>query len=107
VPRDVTVASKEYAYYIRHYANSVVAKNGELREFMALTATVPFDDRINHHADLDDLKLPLIRSFLKEVRSDLFSQNGDILLFRMLKESGVHSAAEPFPTPSVAAKWIR
>ena len=71
VPKDVTAAIKEYAYYIRHYANTVVAKNGELQELMALTAKVPFDDRINHQADLDDLQLPLIRSFLKEVKSSL------------------------------------
>src|SRR5438874_1265272 len=46
VPKDVTKKEKEYAYYIRRYANTVVAKNGELQELMALTAKVPFDDRI-------------------------------------------------------------
>ena len=74
-PEDITAREKRYHYYIRHYANSVVAKNGELRELMALTATVPFDDRINHQADLDDLTLPLIRSFLKEVKSDLYARS--------------------------------
>jgi ATP-dependent DNA helicase RecG len=48
VPRDVTGKAKDYAYYIRRYANTVVAKNGELKELIGLTATVPFDDRINH-----------------------------------------------------------
>ena len=29
-------------------------------ELINLAATVPFDDRLNHHAGLDDLKLSLI-----------------------------------------------
>lgn len=62
---------KEYKYYIRKASSTVVVKNDELKELLQLTATVPFDDRINHHAKLEDLKLPLIQSFLKEVDSQL------------------------------------
>lgn len=58
---------KEYKYYIRKASSTVLLKNDELKELLQLTATVPFDDRMNHHARLEDLKLPLIRSFLKEV----------------------------------------
>jgi ATP-dependent DNA helicase RecG len=63
VPKDVTPKVKEYAYYIRRYANTVVAKNGELKELIGLTATVPLDDRINHQAELEDLHPQLIRRF--------------------------------------------
>ena len=41
---------------------------------IGLTATVPFDDRIDHKATLEDFKLPLIRSFLKEVDSNLLEE---------------------------------
>lgn len=73
---------KEYKYYIRKASSTVLVKNDELKELLQLTATVPFDDRINHHAKLEDLKLPLIQSFLKEVKSEL------------LKESRTKSLAE-------------
>jgi ATP-dependent DNA helicase RecG len=61
-PKSVTAKDKEYRPYIRRYANTVEAKNGDLRELFSLAATVPFDDRICHRAELDDLQLPLIRS---------------------------------------------
>ena len=73
VPKNVTGKEKDYRHYIRRFANTVEAKNGELRELFSLAATVPFDDRICHKAELDDLRLPLIRSFLKEIKSSLYS----------------------------------
>ena len=36
-----------------------------------LAATIPFDDRINQRARLDELSRDLIREFLIEVQSDL------------------------------------
>jgi len=66
---------KEYKYFIRKLSASVIAKNEDLKELLTLTATVPFDDRINHHAVLEDLKLPLIQSFLKEVNSALLEDS--------------------------------
>lgn len=50
--------NSEYKYYIRKFSSTVAAKNDELKELIGLTATVPFDDRINHHAILEDIKLP-------------------------------------------------
>jgi len=55
---------------------TVVAKDDELQELIALTARVPFDDRINHHAGLDDLQPARVLSFLKEVGSDLHAPGG-------------------------------
>jgi len=51
---------KEYKYFIRKLSTTAVAKNDDLKELISLTATIPFDDRINHHAALLDLKLPLM-----------------------------------------------
>ena len=52
-----------------------MAKHEELKELLGLTATVPFDDRINHHATIEDLRLPLIQAFLKEIGSDLLEES--------------------------------
>ena len=41
---------------------------------MGLAATVLYDDRINHVSTLDDLDLGLIRAYLKQVKSNLFSE---------------------------------
>ena len=41
------------------------------RSLMKLANDVPFDDRINHKASLDDLQPSLIREYLVDVGSDL------------------------------------
>jgi ATP-dependent DNA helicase RecG len=73
-PRAVTAKTKEYHYYIRRYASTVELKanSEDEQELLRLTATVPFDDRQCHQAELADLRLPLIQSYLKEVGSELY-----------------------------------
>ncbi len=99
VPKDVTANTKEYAYYIRHYANSVVAKNGELQELIRLTATVPFDDRINHGAELDDLKLQLIRSYLRDVKSGLYAAASKLAFPDLCRQMAIVDGGDEFLKP--------
>ena len=63
--------SGEWAYYIRKQSSTVKAQGADEQELIRLTATVPFDDRVNQSATLEDLSLPLIEDFLQEVDSDL------------------------------------
>lgn len=65
-------------YYIRRGSSSVLANHGDIKQLMELAATVPFDDRINHHSVLNDLDLGLIREFLQEIESDLFDQSASM-----------------------------
>lgn len=64
-----------YAFYVRHFSNTVKAKPDEERQLLELAARIPFDDRINQHADLGDLQLTLIQSFLREVGSELLEES--------------------------------
>ena len=59
--------AKDWAYYIRKGSSTVRAKGTDERELLTLAATVPFDDRYNQTASLDDLSPRLIEEFLKEV----------------------------------------
>ena len=61
----------DWAYYIRKQSSTIRAKGEDERELIGLAATVPFDDRYNQSASMDDLSLRLIEEFLKEVGSDL------------------------------------
>ena len=65
-------------YYIRAGSRSVVAQGANHQRLIELTAKVPFDDRINQHAKLNDLDLGLIREFLQEVGSELFDESVNI-----------------------------
>ncbi len=59
-------------YYVRRFSSTVKANHSEELQLMQLASKVPFDDRINHNAQLKDLKLSLIRSFLSEIKSELY-----------------------------------
>jgi len=60
------------SYYIRKLASSIKANTREIQELFALSEIIPFDDRINPKADLEDLRPPLIVNFLHEVKSGLY-----------------------------------
>lgn len=90
---------KEWAFYIRKGSSTVRAKGADERELMTLAATVPFDDRYNQAASLDDLSSRLLEAFLKEVGSDLVKdvrhQELELLGRQMNIISGPNEA--PFP----------
>ena len=62
---------RTYGYFIRKGSSTVRARGADEMELMALAATVPFDDRLNQHARVEDLSRDLIREFLAEVGSQL------------------------------------
>jgi ATP-dependent DNA helicase RecG len=58
-------------YYVRRGSNSVVANEKEENLLLEMAKKIPFDDRVNHHASIDDLSFSLMREFLEDVKSDL------------------------------------
>jgi len=99
VPRSVTAKTKEYHYYIRRYASTVEAKGEDRQELLRLTATVPFDDRPCRQADVEDLRLSLIRSYLKEVGSDLYRTASKTPLVELGRQMNVVDGADEFVKP--------
>lgn len=70
-PKAVTAKTKEYRHYIRRYSSTIEARGQDERELLTLTATVPFDDRYNQSAKINDLSSRLMEEFLKEIDSGL------------------------------------
>lgn len=62
---------REYAWFIRKGSSTVKARGADETELLSLAATVPFDDRVNQQARIDDLSRPLIVEFLRDVGSEL------------------------------------
>jgi ATP-dependent DNA helicase RecG len=92
-------SDKEYKYFIRKFSNTVIAQNDELKELIELTATIPFDDRINHHATLEDIKLPLIQSFLHEVKSDLLEESRNVPLADLCRQMAIVDGGDEYLKP--------
>lgn len=65
----------QYFSWIRRYSKSVKAKRDEERLLFNLSENIPHDDRINHHADINDFELNLIKEFLQEINSDFTIQS--------------------------------
>ncbi len=73
----------ESVYYVRRFSSTVRASSSEDQQLFKLAAKVPFDDRINQNADLEDMNFTLIKAFLKEVGSDLY-KSADSVSFKDL-----------------------
>jgi len=79
-PISLSEKRTERAMYIKRGSKTVKVKDGsdDERRLFELTARIPFDDRINQTAKLDDLNLRLIQSYLKEVMSSLYEESTKI-----------------------------
>ncbi len=93
-PKEVTAKHRTQHYYIRRYSSTVEAKGDDQRELLSLTATVPFDDRMCRAATVEDLSLPLIRSFLKEIKSDLYQQRSKLSLVELARLLNIVDGAD-------------
>lgn len=74
----LSAKSSDWAWYIRKQSSTIKAKHADEQELISLTAKVPFDDRYNQLASLQDLSLRLIEAFLREVGSGLADQAHDM-----------------------------
>jgi len=87
VPVNVTVKkNKTYAYYIRRYSNSVRADQVTIRELIRLTANIPFDDRVNTHAQVTDIDSSLLRQHLQDVKSKLFEESLNMSIIDLARQ---------------------
>ena len=64
--------------YIRKFSSSVIASSDEEKELFYVSSTIPFDDRPNLLAEVDDLDLGLMREHLKEINSSLYEMSKDM-----------------------------
>jgi len=78
VPDNVLSKHKVYNYRIRFRSNSIVPNDEQTIELNYLTAKVPFDDRVNHFANVSDLSKSLMREHLEETKSKLYEESENI-----------------------------
>ncbi len=100
-PRSVTARDKDYRYYIRRYSCTVEVRpnSDDEQELLRLTATIPFDDRQCRAADVDDLRLPIIQSYLKEVGSELYPSASRVPLVDLGRQMNIIEGADEYVKP--------
>ncbi|MCT4588814.1 MAG: putative DNA binding domain-containing protein [Carboxylicivirga sp.] len=76
VPDDVKIKkNKTYNYRIRQYSSTVIPNLEQEAELIQLTAKIPFDDRVNTQASVNDLDFGLMREHLYKTKSKLYSES--------------------------------
>ena len=72
-PKTMARNDKERSFFIRKGSVTALPNDDELKELFSLANKTPFDDRVNHSAELSDLNYALIKSYLKEIDSSLYT----------------------------------
>lgn len=80
-------------------ASAIQPTEEEKRELYALANNVPFDDRVNHQASLDELNITLIQQYLREVNSDLYKEAGRIDFRSLCRSMNLDSELPEYPHP--------
>ena len=71
VPEEIKAKDKKYHYYIRLMSNTVRANKEQREELISLSNKVPFDDRANTTADVNEISFTLLKEFLRQTESQL------------------------------------
>ena len=90
---------REHAWFIRKGSSTVKARGADETELLGLAATVPFDDRLQLQARVDDLSRELMVAFLREVKSDLAAQADDLSLVDLGRQMHVVGGSPEAPFP--------
>lgn len=91
--------SKEYGYFIRKGSSTVRAKGADETELLSLAATVPFDDRVNQRAQIEDLSRDLVQEFLQEIGSDLAPQAATLPMIELGRQMNIIGGPDEAPFP--------
>lgn len=73
--KDVFSPASAKLYYIRRLSSTVVASPNEEKELFYVSTDIPFDDRPNLLASVEDLDLGLMRDHLSRIGSSLYEQS--------------------------------
>jgi ATP-dependent DNA helicase RecG len=90
---------KEWGYFIRKGSSTVRAKGRDEAELLSLAATVPFDDRLNQRARVEDLSRDLMRGFLEEIGSDLAEKARSAPALKLGRQMNVIGGPKEAPFP--------
>lgn len=103
-PISLSEKRTERAMYIKRGSKTVKVKDGsdDERRLFELTARIPFDDRINQTAKLDDLNLRLIQSYLKEVMSSLYDESTNIPFAELCRHLMIAKGSDELLRPTNA-----
>lgn len=91
-----------YFYYIRRYSSTKKASEPEERQLLSMANQIPFDDRVNHHAQMPDLNLTLIQSYLGEIKSGLLEESTRMPFAELCRRMNIVEGPDEYLKPKNA-----
>jgi len=85
--------------YIRVGSQTIEAKGETLRQLLDMTARIPFDDRVNQQATINNFDLGLILAYLQEVKSDLYAESLKMPLADLVRTMHIAKGPDEFLLP--------
>lgn len=98
-PKTMEKSNKERIHYIRKASSTVEPSDDEEKDLFNLANRVPFDDRVNHQAELADLNLNLIQNYLKEIGSSLYEKSKSADLLEVCQDMNIVSGLPEYVKP--------
>ncbi len=80
-------------------SSTIMPSEEEKRDLYNLANQIPFDDRINHEADITDLNITLIQAYLKEVGSSLFEESKHMDFLDLCKNMNIVNTLPEYTKP--------
>ena len=98
-PKNMAKDCKERICWIRKMASTIQPSEEEKRDLYSLANNVPFDDRVNHFAELNDLNITLIQQYLREVGSSLYAESGQMDFAELCQNMNLISTLPEYTKP--------
>lgn len=98
-PKSMAKDEKERVCYIRKMSSTIMPSEEEKRDLYNLANNVPFDDRVNHEAELADLNLTLIQAYLKEIGSSLYDASGSMEFVELCRSMNIVNPLPEYTKP--------
>ena len=81
-------------YYIRKFNSTIAAKSEEEKELFYVSSDIPFDDRPNLAASIEDLDISLMRKFLYDVNSSLYELSSTMSVLKIAQSLQIVSGPD-------------
>jgi len=98
-PKTMAKDDKERIYYIRKGSITAKPSEEEIKDLFSLSNRTPFDDQVNHSAELKDISFPLIKDYLGEINSELYYQADELGLERVCRNMNLINGLPEYVKP--------
>ena len=97
--RDEKKKNSEKAHYIRKMSNTILANENDTKELFPIASDIPFDDRINWNASMEELRPSLVSNFLYRIGSNLYEGSKHMSIINLAESMRIAAGGQESMRP--------